>query len=126
MLSVPWLNRSLADPRQSGWILYSTGQSFDDEAMAIFDADMKAMGKEHLLEEVRAVRDQVALIRIEDAFWLVLPDKRMVLWRFDTFPKAGLLKWTRADLRTIERLDAWANWRNCAGAVVSTEGDLVP
>jgi hypothetical protein len=134
VLSVPWLNRWLADHEQSVSISFAEGRSFSEEAMLVFDADMKAMGKESLLQEVRAVQEQVALIDLQgtNAYWLVLPDKRMVLWRFRTLPnvapadsRLGLLKWTQANFTTTERLDAWWPWRNCAGAVVSAEGNLV-
>jgi hypothetical protein len=81
-----------------------------------------------------AVRDQVALIAMENnyAFWLVLPDRRMVLWRFralTNIPRSdsryGLIKWSWADFPTIERLDDWNFCGECAGAVISAEGNLV-
>lgn len=134
VLSVPWLNRWLADHAQSIWISFAKGRSFSEEAMAVFDADMKAMGKESLLQEVRAVQEQVALIDVQNsiAYWLVLPDKRMVLWRFHALPnvapadsRLGLLRWTQADFTTTERVEAWSAWRHCAGSVVSAEGNLV-
>ena len=134
VLSIPRLNRWLADHEQSVRISFAKGRSFSEEAMAVFDADIKAMGKESLLQEVRAVQEQVALIDVQDsiAYWLVLPDKRMVLWRFHTLPnvapadsRLGLLKWTQASFTTIERVDSWWPWRHCAGSVVSAEGNLV-
>jgi hypothetical protein len=131
--SFPWLDRWFTDHQQSAQIIFDGGRSLHEEATAIFDTDMRAMGKESLLNQVLAVRDQVALVAINNyAFWLVLPDRRMVLWRFralTNIPRSdsriGLIKWSWADFPTIERLDAWNAWRECAGAVISAEGDLV-
>jgi len=134
VLAVPWLDRWMTDHEQSAWIVLEGSRSFHDEAVRIFDADMKAMGKESLRREVLAAMEQVVLISVESnsAFWLVLPDRRVVLWRFRsltniprTDSRHGLLKWSWADFQTTERLDAWSPWRECAGALVSAEGDLI-
>jgi hypothetical protein len=133
VLSIAWLSGWAEKHRDTVEIRFANGRSFSDKAMAVFDADMKAMGEERLADEVRAVKEQVALIDVEGSgYWLVLPDKRMVLWRFDSRQSPsrpnfhpGLLKWSEADLPVHECAKYPSFVRHCAGVAVSPDGDLV-
>jgi hypothetical protein len=84
VLSVPWVVQVLAKyPRLGISLLWVHDQSLSDKAMRNFAADMHALGKGDLAEEVRRVQKDVALLNVSYGdYWLVLPDRRMVLWRY--------------------------------------------
>ncbi len=99
-LSVPWLNEYIQEhPSVPVRIAYVHDMSFGEKAMRTFTADMKARGREDLVEEVRLQQSQIVLLMIgntyAEAYWLLFPDKHMMLWRYGG--SSGLLKWTSAD-----------------------------
>ncbi len=90
--------------------------------MQIFAADMKLKGKEFLVNEVKALQRDVTLLAIGGKYnrdyWLVLPDKRIVLWRFYESP----IRW-----RSL-KASAWdcSNYQDkCIGAMISRDGKVV-
>ncbi|MGA2484288.1 MAG: hypothetical protein ABSF92_14365 [Candidatus Acidiferrales bacterium] len=123
-LSVPWLNRYLADhPEQNMYIRFVHDRSFSVKAMQNFAADMKKLGKEPLANEVATVQDKAALVFLDyGSDWVILPDKRMILWKH--YLPASFLKWKATDF-TFERCaDYNANNGGCVGAIVSADGTL--
>jgi hypothetical protein len=123
-LSVPWLNRYLADhPEQNMYIRLVHDRSFSAIAMQNFAADMKKLGKESLASEVAMIQDKAALVFLDyGSNWVVLPDKRMILWKH--YLPASFLKWKATDF-TFERCaDHNAINGGCIGAVVSADGTL--
>jgi len=124
--SVPWLNLYLADhPDQPLYIRFVHDRSFSPKAMQNFAADMKALGKESLADEVVAVQDHAALVFLDyGSDWIILPDKRMILWRH--YLPASFLKWQAKDFRIERCADYNENGGGCVGAVVSTDGTLHP
>ena len=84
--SVPWLTRfGQENPNVPIQLVFVHDRSFGEKAMSVFAADMTAIGKEKLAEEVQSVQDRVALLAAGfGGYWLVLPDGRMVLWRYST------------------------------------------
>jgi hypothetical protein len=127
-LSVPWLAAYIAGhPGVPVHLSYVHDASFGDKAMAVFAADMHRLGRDRLLAQIRPIRKQIALLIIGDryaeSYWLVLPDHRLVLWRYNG--PSGLLQWKAAALRTKD-CDAGyaAPYGGCAGAVVSPNGVL--
>jgi hypothetical protein len=74
---------------------------------------MKKLGKEPLVSEVAAAQDKAALVFLGYAsYWIILPDKRMILWRH--YAPASFLKWTAS----ISRLkDARTTTKTMAGAL---------
>jgi len=123
-LSVPWLNEYRAKhPGQKMYIRFVHDRSFSDKAMQNFTADMKHLGKEFLADEVARVQDKVALVFIDyGSYWIVLPDKRMILWRH--YLPASFLKWTQADFTFKRCVDYNANNGGCVGMIVSADGVL--
>lgn len=103
---------------------FITDCSFSEKAMQIFAADMKAIGKESLVNEVAAIRKEVSLLRVGrtyyQAHWLVLPDGRMVLWRFIGYD--ALLKWRPGDF-TQHECSRYGG--KCVGAVIFQDGMLI-
>jgi hypothetical protein len=123
-LSVPWLNEYRANhPEQKMYIRFVHDRSFSDKAMQNFTADMKQLGKESLADEVARVQNKVALVFLDyGSDWIVLPDKRMILWRH--YLPAGLLKWTQADFTFKRCAEYNANNGGCVGMIVSADGIL--
>jgi hypothetical protein len=85
-LSVPWLNDYIRDnPHSAVRISYIHDKSFGDNAMGAFAADMKLLGREDLIEQVKSQQADIALLLINDtsmeSYWLLFPDKHMMLWR---------------------------------------------
>jgi hypothetical protein len=73
--------------------------SFGDKALRVFTNDMHAIGKDNLIEEAKTHQSEITLlitgIEHAESYWLVFPDKHMVLWRYGG--PSGLLDWTQAD-----------------------------
>jgi hypothetical protein len=91
--------------------------------MNLFAADMKAMGKSVLADEVRAEREKIALITIQYGdYWLVLPDKSMVLWRYTSV--SGLLNFKASDFPFQRCSEYNTVTGGCVGVVVLPEGTL--
>ena len=123
VLSVAWLNAFLRDnPKLNAWLYFVHRKSFGDHAMQTFALDMKARGREDLIEEVRSQQDQIALLNIQGADWLVFPDKHMMLWRYET--RWGLLKWTTEDFPPGSCGAYQSNYGGCSGREVTPEGTL--
>jgi hypothetical protein len=122
--SVPWLSRFRQEnPTVLVQLVFVHDRSFSEKAMAVFSADMKAKGKEKLADEVGQLQERVALLAAGfGAYWLVLPDQRMVLWRYSR--RAGLLKWDAADFAATRCTDYPEVTGGCVGAVVSPDGTL--
>lgn len=124
-LSVPWLKEYVSSNARVGFELRFVGdRSFSEKAMRIFADDMRLKGKESLVKEVEAVQKDVSLLAVGwkyyRDYWLVLPDKRVVLWRYNTHRTAPL-KWE------TEGFVAWdcSNYQaKCVGAVISPDGKV--
>ena len=120
VLSVPWLKEFInTHPRLDYELKFAGDRSFSEKAMQSFTADMKLRGKESLVDEVAKIQKGVSLLVVEYRTWLmVLPDKRVVLWRFNDFDPTHLSK------------NETAPWDctyqgKCVGVVVSADGALV-
>lgn len=126
VLSVPWLVQVLArHPGLGISLLWVHDQSFSDKAMRNFAADMHAVGRDDLAEEVRRVEKDVAVLNVNYGdYWLVLPDRRMVLWRYESV--MGLLGFTQSDFARHECTDYQGVTGGCVGVVVSPNGELAP
>lgn len=120
VLSVPWLSRLRTWGMTLMWV---HDKSMSDKAMKNFAADMHALGKDELAEEVRRDQDKVAVLNVSYGdFWLVLPDRRMVLWRFESV--RGLLGLNRSEIPTVECTDYQGVTGGCAGVTISPEGEF--
>ena len=124
-LSVPWLSSLLSKyPRLAVSVFWVHDRSFSDKAMRIFAADMDILEKGALASEVRAGQDDVALITVNYGdYWLILPDKRMILWRYTSV--SGLLNFKPSDFN-VRRCSDYADVTGgCVGAMVMPDGTLV-
>jgi hypothetical protein len=93
--------------------------------MSLFAADMNAMGKSVLVDEVRAEQDKIALITIRYGdYWLVLPDKKMVLWRYTSV--SGLLNFKSSDFPFRRCSEYNGVTGGCVGAVILPDGTIAP
>lgn len=124
-LSVPWLAKLREQyPKWGTSMLWVHDKSLSDKALQNFAADMHALGKDALVSEVRQVQSQVAVLNVSYGdWWLVLPDRRMILWRYESV--MGLLGWKKSDFSAQECTDYQANNGGCVGAVISPDGELV-
>lgn len=120
ILSVPWLRKFITTHPQLDYELRFVGDcSFSEKAMQSFAADMKLKGKESLVNEVAKIQKSVSLLVVNYRIWLiVLPDKRVVFWRFNGSDPTHLWK------------DESAAWDctyqgKCVGALVSAGDALV-
>jgi hypothetical protein len=89
--TVPWLaDYQKVHPGVSIHLYYVHTASLADRGLQVFRADMKAIGKRQLGASVEAIHDRVALLVIDEkngqtftkSHWIVLPDHRMILWRY--------------------------------------------
>ncbi|MGA7159015.1 MAG: WG repeat-containing protein [Acidobacteriaceae bacterium] len=125
-LSVPWLNEYFRQhPKETVTLEHVHQTSFGNHAMDSFARDMKARGREDLVPIVRAQQSQIALLKIDYVYWLLFPDKHMMLWRFEG-PR-GFLKWKPSDFPAGECDEYYrVNNGGCSGREVTPNGDLVP
>ncbi len=79
-------------------LLWVHDRPFSDKAMSQFAADMHELGKDALADEVRRVQGEVALLNVGYGdYWIVMPGRRMVLWRYESV--LGLLGFKQSEFR---------------------------
>lgn len=124
-LSVPWLAKLRAKyPKWGTTLLWVHDKSLSDKAFKNFAADMRAVGKDELVNEVQQVKSDVAVLNVSYGdWWLVLPDRRMILWRYESV--MGLLGWKKSDFHEHECPDYQGVTGGCVGALLSPEGELI-
>jgi hypothetical protein len=127
-LSVPWLNTFIQEhPKVPVRISYVHNLSFGDKAMRTFAEDMKARGREDLTEQVRAQQSEIALLMVgntySESYWLVFPDKHMMLWRYGG--PSGLLRWAPTDFPPGNCGSYQTNFGGCSGREIKPDGTLV-
>jgi hypothetical protein len=123
-LSVPWLNDYIREhPKETVFVMYVHDTSFGDQAMRTFALDMKARGREDLIPTVRAQQAQLVLLKIGYVYWILFPDKHMMLWRYEG--PSGFLKWKQSDF-SAGRCGAYpVNNGGCSGREITAGGTLV-
>ena len=108
-------------------ISYVHDASMGDKALNVFAADMHAIGKDKLAEQVRSEQKSVVLLMTSgdfgQSYWIVLPDRRTVLWRSAGPP--DLPDWKSSDFPAHECSEYQGVGITCVGAVVSPHGELV-
>jgi hypothetical protein len=127
-LSIQWLADYIRQyPKVLFRVSYVHDSSFGDKAMSVFANDMHAIGKDDLSGEVKAQQSQITLlitgIKYAESYWLVFPDKHMILWRYGG--PSGLLNWKQADFSTARCSEYQEVGGGCVGAVVSPDGVLI-
>lgn len=90
-LSVPWLDMyRKAHAGVAIHLYYVHSGSLAERGLRAFREDMHAVGKSDLATHVGSIHDKAALLVIDEnngqtfteSHWIVLPDRRMILWRF--------------------------------------------
>jgi hypothetical protein len=124
-LSVPWLSRLQAEyPKWPITLLWVHDASLSNKGMSQFAADMHLLQKDSLAEEVRKMQRDIAVLNVSYGdWWLVLPDKRMVLWRYESV--SGLLGLEASRLSVRECSEYQGVTGGCVGAIVSPDGELL-
>jgi hypothetical protein len=125
VLAVPWLARLREKyPKSGTTLLWVHDKSLSDKALQNFAADMHALGKHSLVNEVRQIQSQVAVLNVNYGdWWLILPDRRMVLWRYESV--MGLLGLKKSDFHERECTDYQGVTGGCVGAVIAPDGELM-
>jgi len=123
-LSVPWLEKYLREHRDVRMeIRFVTDRSASPKLVSYFLETAKALGAEPLAAKVTPVLDKSAFVEFQDrsgwSRWLVLPDRRMIL--FD-FQGDAVLGWKLTDFNTRSRYNS--NFWHMASAVVSADGTI--
>lgn len=81
--------------------------------------------REDLISVVQAQQPQIALLHVGFVYWLLFPDKHMLLWRFEG-PR-GFLKWKPSDFPAGKCGEYyWVNDGGCSGREISPDGELLP
>lgn len=126
VFSVPWLDVYLkSHPKERAWLFYVHGESLTDKPMKVFAADMTAVGRDNLIERVRAVQQQAALFESGHGdTWIVLPDKTVIMWRWQSLDH--ILRWKVNDFPAHECTDYRTVSGGCAGVVISPTGEIEP
>ncbi|HEX2592373.1 MAG TPA: hypothetical protein VHL34_12795 [Rhizomicrobium sp.] len=143
--SMPWLVQALHadatananlvymdDPSQNpdltAKIVYVNDASLNAATLAAFRADMHAGGNDRLADDVAAVLDDAILLNTghwtSQAVWIVLPDRRTILWRYGSQDK--LLNWQASSIKSRPCNGPQILEHYCSGAVISADGKLVP
>jgi hypothetical protein len=133
VLSIDWLRDFWnTHPNEHARLFYVHGVSLTDKGMKTFAADMKAAGRQDLIQKVRAVQDQAALIETSDRsyaleygqgdYWIVLPDKSVILWRWQSL--GHILRWKPATFPARECTDYGTVTGGCSGATISARGEI--
>jgi hypothetical protein len=122
MLSASWLKPYISDKAKARFELRFNHERFFPKRMKQ-DFSMDMGRNKTLVNEVEAAWKDACVLRVaahkarED--WLILPDGRMVLWRFSS--ASPILEWS------AQGPVSWpcrSGGSRCAGAVVSADGKL--
>jgi hypothetical protein len=129
LLSVSWLADYVREhAKVPARISYVHNASFGDKALMVFTSDMRALGREDLVREVTIKQSEITLLitgmTYAESYWLIFPDKRMILWRYNG--PSGLLKWKPSDFRTAECADYGVPFGGCVGATIDSDGNITP
>src|ERR1700733_9493946 len=122
VFSVPWLDAYLkSHPEEHAWMFYVHGESLTDKAMRVFANDMRAIGRNDLVERVQTVQHQASLLETGHGdYWIILPDKTAILWRWQSLDH--ILKWKVIDFPAHECTDYRTVSGGCAGVAISPGG----
>ena len=124
ILTNPWLMRSLREhPDVGAWLEFSKEVSFSDKAMRIFSADMRAIGRDDLVQQVVGRREDVALMNYYGNQLVLFPDHHAIVWRWGTYRE--LFKWPASSLKPERCTDYNTATEGCVGAVIGPDGGLV-
>lgn len=123
VLDNPWIMASMRKHRDLGaWLIFVKDSSMSDKAMRIFAADMHALGRDDLAQEVSAHRLEVAVLSYFYDVLIVFPDHHAIVWRWDT--KRNLFEWPISAIKTDRCTGYNTLDQGCSAAVVGPDGEL--
>lgn len=123
VLGNPWIMASLRKHSDRGaWLIFVKDSSMSDKAMRIFAADMHALGRDDLAQEVFAHRLEVAVLSYFYDVLILFPDHHAIVWRWDT--KRNLFEWPISAINTHRCTDYETLDQGCSAAVVCPDGEL--
>ncbi len=105
VLSIDWLREFWnTHPEDHAMMFYVHGVSLTEKGMKTFAADMKVAGRQDLVQKVKSVQAQAVLIETSNLgsaleygrgdYWIVLPDKTVILRRWQSLNH--VLRWKPA------------------------------
>ena len=134
VLSIDWLREFWnTHPEEHALLFYVHGVSLTEKGMKTFAADMKAAGRQDLVERVKPVQAQAVLIETSNRsyaleygqgdYWIVLPDKTVILWRWQSLNH--VLRWKPAVFPAHECTDYGTVTGGCSGTTISAAGEIL-
>lgn len=124
--SVPWLSKYIEEnPETEFEIRYVENRSFSPKGKAEFLEDLKKFGANALSSEILSNLDRSIFLQVSKkkhlgwSYWLILPDKRMILWQING--DAGLL-WKPSDFKTLNKYET-KDWFQTK-AIISPNGEI--
>jgi len=123
VFSVNWLKKYiLSHPEENFRLNFDTDYSFGASLENEFYEQINPSNKQNLIDEVKRNQERISAIQVGGKYffsqWLVLPNKKMVLFRYNYFD--SLMKWKVKDFNSFD-----CDFRKCVGAVISTNGNIV-
>lgn len=128
VFSVSWLKNIIENGEKNIQLRFIKNRSFSEKAMQTFADDMNKIGKSALVAEVEKEQENIALIGVGggleyyQSYWIVLPDKKVILWRngYNSF-----LNWKKEDFVATVCPTYSSGTVKCIGAVISPEGNII-
>jgi len=129
VLQVPWLKSFVETSRTPVWLRFVKNRSFSAKAFSTFSQDMKSIGRSDLIAAVEKYREESALVSVGggldyyQSYWIVLPDKKVILWR-DSY-KIAAPEWKSTLIEHHECAEPRSGGPACVGALISEAGVLI-
>jgi hypothetical protein len=145
VLDLPWLASALRDPRSPGAsIRFAGGRSLAPALADQVDRELRAHGREEAADAILAAGPGAVLLRVgisgwPVSTWVLLPDRRAVLWRFGGttvlgHDPAGWPSWSQGpepicyqrpkwDDRFVRSGTLWVAGQQGAGLIFSADGE---
>jgi hypothetical protein len=125
VLSVPWFSKCIKDnPTTEFEIRFVQDRSFSIQAKENFLEKLKEFGDSSLEAGIINALDHSVFIQVQEksgpwSRWLILPDKRMILWQING---STVLKWKPENFKTLNLYDK-KDWFH-AKALISPDGTI--
>jgi hypothetical protein len=114
-------------PEQRLVLRYVNDASLGEKALRVFEADMQAVGRSELASEVSSHRREIVCFAAfngpPESHWLLMPDGRLILWRYES--SLPILNWKPESFIAGKCAGYPSFIGGCPGAVVSPDGKLV-
>jgi hypothetical protein len=123
VLENSWVMASLrSHPDLGAWLVFVRDASMSEKAMRMFAADMHALGREDLIDEVSAHRYDVSLLNYYGNELILFPDHHAIIWRWGKYRE--LFSWPSSSIKTQICENYPTVTEGCTAAVVDAQGQL--